>query len=551
MSQAASIPFVGDLRDVKVRRAVFLLFLIIVIAAALRRVAQHAASLHVLSVGAAQAACFVLILCACIAAISARRMRYSEWSPPLRITARGVGAAFLVQAVCDAVGPFAQPPNLMFGDGRYETFFLYGTALALISGVAAMWRPSFLIPLFLYYASWRAFLARISGIEIAPTDYLGTLDLGLFLAIGGLTTWALTTHELGARWLKYCRWLFGAEPGPDVRSTVQNLVWACGVGAHLGSYFWSAVAKIGVGGDEPLTWIFHNPTQLSIVIGLERGDNPLAQWPHLLQALWDGMASTAPFLNAFVLGLQLLAPLAALSPWLLAAFCLLYDMFHGGVYLTLGALFHFWIIANLFIAKAATTLRVSGFTFDMKITMVLSVFLAQFAFNTNYLGWLDGGKLAMPHIYAHTRDGRDVAVPGNYFGIFSYPIGHPSVFIPRGHFPVLIGGGADNREAWEDALSCGDMIGQEDTGSFEPVRDLVRRTDRLMRTNPRLKSDNLYYFYPHHLPSNPLAYTEFNRLKINDIIGYDYVVDSVCLSLENGQLVRDVRKSSRIPINIR
>jgi len=342
------------------------------------------------------------------------------------------------------------------------------------------------------------------------------------------------------------------DAAPEVRRKAQDLIWACAVGAHLGSYLWSGVAKILVGGDEPLTWILQNPTQISILIGLERGDNPFAQWPGVVQLLWDGVASIAPLMNALVLGVQLLAVIAALSPAVLATLCLLYDLFHVGVYLTLGALFHFWIITNLFIARAAGSLHRTGFSTSTKVTMVLSVFLAQFIFSTNYLGWLDGGKLAMPHFYAHTTDGRDVPIPGNYFGIFSYPIGHPSIFIPNDHFPVLIGGGSDDRETWEDALSCGPKVSEhQETGSFASVTDLVQRTDRLMRAKPGLKSHNLYYFYPHHLPSNPLAYEEFNKLTIDDIAAYVYVVDSVCLDLKDGRLVRDVRKSSRTVIQVR
>jgi len=112
--------------------------------------------------------------------------------------------------------------------------------------------------------------------------------------------------------------------------------------------------KMHVGGADPFFWMMHNPTQNSILIGLERGDNPLALWPHLLQALSDGIAWGQPSLNVFVFGLQLLAPLAATSVSVLSVFCLLFDIFHVGVYLTLGALFFFWIAMNFVIVAAAS-----------------------------------------------------------------------------------------------------------------------------------------------------------------------------------------------------
>jgi hypothetical protein len=49
---------------------------------------------------------------------------------------------------------------------------------------------------------------------------------------------------------------------------------------------------------------------------------------------------------------------------------------------------------------------------------------------------------------------------------------------------------------------------------------------------------------------NPFEYQAFNALKMSDIVAYDYRVDSVCLSLKDGKLQRDVRKtwSVRVPV---
>jgi hypothetical protein len=71
-----------------------------------------------------------------------------------------------------------------------------------------------------------------------------------------------------------------------------------------------------------------------------------------------------------------------------------------------------------------------------------------------------------------------------------------------------------------------------------------------MRRHPIIKNDNLYYFYPHHMLPNPWVFTEFNRLGIEDIVAYKYEVDSVCLSLEDGRLVRDVKRASDFYIDL-
>jgi hypothetical protein len=46
------------------------------------------------------------------------------------------------------------------------------------------------------------------------------------------------------------------------------------------------------------------------------------------------------------------------------------------------------------------------------------------------------------------------------------------------------------------------------------------------------------------------VFTEFNGLRIDDIVGYKYSVESVCFSLENGRLVRDVRKASEFSVTL-
>ena len=71
-----------------------------------------------------------------------------------------------------------------------------------------------------------------------------------------------------------------------------------------------------------------------------------------------------------------------------------------------------------------------------------------------------------------------------------------------------------------------------------------------MRDHPYIKENNLYYFYPQHMLPNPFVFTEFNRLRIDDIVAYKYVVESVCLSLDNGKLVRDVRRQNEYEVRI-
>jgi hypothetical protein len=495
---------------------------------------------------------FVAVVAAFAAAFAFVSIRYADMSAPLRITMRGIGVIVFVQVLFDALGPFPGPANILFADHGPTLYFRYAAILGVVAGTAALWRPAFLVPLFLYYVGWRELIGTLSGIAVSDTDYLGMLDVGYFSTVGTLIVICVTSPWALERFPFLRSLLAGSDGVEATRLRSFGLIWACAVGAHLGSYFWSGAMKIRVGGDDPLTWILQNPTQTAIILGLERGDNPLALWPGLLQSVWDGIIGGQPFMNAIILGLQLLAPLAALSAPVLSAFCLLFDVFHGGVYFTLGALFFFWIAVNLVIVAAARALQRDGFTPAMKIVMALTAVLGHYVFYTNYLGWLDSGKLVSPKFYAITGDNRAVEAPSNYFGIYSYTIAQAAMYIPDDHFKFRLAGNSRDVKSWQDARTCDPQtVHHQDSGvSLAAVKAMVLDTDRLMRQHPEVKNENLFYFYPHHMLPNPWVFTDFNKLRIDDIVGYEYVVDSVCLSLKDGRLQRDVHKHSTFRIDL-
>jgi hypothetical protein len=175
-----------------------------------------------------------------------------------------------------------------------------------------------------------------------------------------------------------------------------------------------------------------------------------------------------------------------------------------------------------------------------------------YAFYTNRLGWLDTAKLVSPTFYAVTRDNRRVEAPSNYFGIFSYTIAQAAMYIPDGHFKFKLAGNASDVESWKDGTACAPVtVDHQDTGvTLDAVKQMVIDTDQLMRNHPMVKNNNLYYFYPHHMLPNPWVFTDFNDLKIADIVGYEYDLDSVCLTLKEGRLDRDVHKHSTFRIDL-
>ena len=118
---------------------------------------------------------------------------------------------------------------------------------------------------------------------------------------------------------------------------------------------------------------------------------------------------------------------------------------------------------------------------------------------------------------------------------------------------MRLGGNTYNRTDWVDGQTCGpDVRHEQNTGvTFATIESMVRAGDAAMRQAPLVKDANLFYLYPHHMVSNPLMYGAFNSLSMDDIVGYRYSVESVCLGLKDGKLTRDVRKRTDFEIDVR
>ena len=495
---------------------------------------------------------FVLTVFCVLAAIPFIGVRYTDFPWLLRAVVRGIGIVVLAQVLFDAFGPIPPAPNVIFGEANAHALFFRWTALiGVLAGVAAMWRPVFLLPLFYYYITWRLLIGPRTGIWVTETDYLAMLDGGAFGVIGGIVAVTVTSDWV----LKRAAWLRGLMqdiPPAVLRQKVCALVWAIIVGAHLGNYFWSGVAKLLAGWPEPWTWPLANPTQNAILFGLDRGDNPLATFPTLLQFSWDTIRDYGIAFNFFVLVAQLLSPFAILRRRWLLGFTLLFDVFHIGVYMTLGALFHFWIAVNLIIYSSVWRAEERDITPVMKVVCILAALFGPTVFYTNWLGWLDVAKLVSPQFYAVTQDGREIWMTPVYFGIYSYTIAQGATYTPPDHFASQIPRDK-HLEGWHDAISCGPRTVPEQTrgSTLGAIERLVRETHQFMQRHPAIKNNNLYYFYPHHMQPNPWVFTEFNRLRLEEIVGYKYVVDSVCLTLEDGRLRRDVRKRDEFYFDVR
>jgi len=141
----------------------------------------------------------IVVVAAVVAALALRHIRYDDLTSALRITTRWVGIFISLQVLFDALGPFPGPPNILFGDQGPTLYFRYVAIVGVFAGCAALWRPSFLIPLFLFYVGRRELIGTLSGIPVVDTDYLGLLDVGYFSTLGALVTIGVTSSWVRER----------------------------------------------------------------------------------------------------------------------------------------------------------------------------------------------------------------------------------------------------------------------------------------------------------------------------------------------------------------
>jgi len=481
------------------------------------------------------------------AALAFRTYRYHEIWTPIRVLLQGTGLVFFVQCLFDAFHPASFVSNVFTGSYT-DARVLIG--LAILSGILAWRRPAFLLPLLLAYFMFRHRAPAAYGLPATTLDFTTPLDVGAFSILCLLAARAYDALQQSP----FKRVMQSVRLPEDPQHSVgfKKVLWGLVVGMHLGNYFHSALAKIRVGGGDPLFWVSHNPTERAIAIGLHRFNNPLSQWPWAVDAAYATLHEYHLAFNVFVLGVQLFSPLSVLSRRSLALFTLCFDLLHLGIYGALGAFFFLWIALNLIILASVSRIEKDDYTWDIKITAMATAVIGYLSFSTAQLGWLDGAKVVREVFYARTTDGVLTPAPPAMFGLFAYQIGHGDLYVPDGHFKVRFGGNVDDRRDWEDADTCGPKVAREQffAPSMEGVHRLVQDADRQLLQRPAVKQLGLFYAYPHHMPTNPTAFDAFNRLEMRKVASYLYVVESACLKVTGGRPVERIDKRSEFPINV-
>ena len=414
-----------------------------------------------------------------------------------------------------------------------------------------LWRPS-LGALGMLGAMWqRDSLSSIFGASLSQTEFWPLPELVLFLVIS-----AGIANRLSCA--KYTSAAFKLLPievkNRSISMTFLEKMAIVAIAIHFSNYFWSGVKKLFLG-ENLFSWVLMNETWNLTLVADIMGQLPIAFNPDLTSTAILLAQKYVVYLNLFTIITQLAAIFAGFKVKQMIWLTLLFDISHIGIWLLSGIFFYKWIILNLAIVVALAHIREKIIPKEMTIIFVGMVFCAPALFFVAALGWWDTRAYNHEQFFAITNDGKEYAIPTNYWGSFSVHYAQSrrirdksDGFWPTGTSAIIFG-----QDNMIKANECNfklpspdekDIVDKVFSTDENPVTNHVRLHHQYIIEN--VDSDGLinYDLHPHHIPSNPINFREFSALDKRTIIAYRYVNEAICIKFNNGKVNYSVRRAN-------
>jgi len=481
---------------------------------------------------------------ALVAALVFVNTRYADFNSLLKACMRASAVGLVVLLAIEI-------PDYSLGHPEGAAALAYVNNMyfvALACAIVGMFRPAFIIPTVIYLSATRHLVDDISGLIMSTLDIRYMLDMALYLAALGIFV-----VKIGPR---IHPWLAAPER--------QSEIVGVGMGLHLANYFWSGIAKVVIG-PTPWYWAFENQTANQIPYTIESGILPLGHIPWLSQLAYDTLSFFNTPLNAFIVLVQLFAILCVLKVSWLKVTSILFDLLHIGIYVFGGLFFWPWIWNNLTIWWAARSQK-QGLQINTKVACTTAILLGAPFLHVNsaaWLAWFDVADARQVYFEAVTRDGRAVKTPSAFFSSHSYSISHGYVghHDVEGQYTGTTLASSLTLERNEKSGTCTAPSSFKETNYVETDAQRLARQATLqnfltfhhnkMRTREAAVGRGSWYFHAHHHPSNPFLYEQFNALSLNDVIGYNLVLESVCHSMKDGHVEKKVLARTTEYYNVR
>ncbi len=443
-----------------------------------------------------------------------------------------------------AIEPFTMPRVGLPPGHPAIIFHEHARWAALALGALGLWRPGFV-----WGAAMLLFLQRelnptVSGFYFSSLDIRNVAEVLVWVMAGlclltGLARWRWARERLGL----------------DEATTRRALLFviAAGIGAHLGNYFWSALAKVAMDGG-PLSWLLHNDLRGHMLGSIEKRILPYYASPALTQAVWDafGWLNRPMVIASFALQcFALAAPWR--RRWLMGA-TLAFDFFHLFIFASLGLFFFKWICLNIIIFLTVRSMREEEWNRGAALVAIAFVLGGAAFFRTAMLAWYDSGSFVSPYFEAEMDDGSRLRVPSAFFASSSYQVSQGRMYIPPGsrHFTYYHFGSTRRWADYQTQARCELPVRPADTpaqfGPLERVGAFVAEAHRIALARADSRGVFNWWPYPHHHVPWPFVEEPFYKADKRRVVAYHYVLESICQTMENGRVKRHVVLREEWPV---
>jgi|GEM_PF-1308978 len=466
-------------------------------------------------------------------------LRISALATGPRIFVRG---AAVFMALYMALEPFAVPYAAMPPEHPAVQFHAHARWIACALAVLGWWRLGGLFGSAALLWMMRELQTTLTGFYFSTLDIRTAYETFVFVTLGlGLT------YGLAAR----ARWRTALGLDRHTCEKAAMFVIAAAIGAHLGNYLFSGLAKLVLDGGV-LSWVFDNRLYDGIPGAMEKGTLITAGSPVLTQALYDTMRLLWLPMNVAALLLQLAVPVAIQRRRWLIWTTIGYDIFHLAVYVALGLFFWKWIAVNTIIVVTLARLSDKDWTVACRRICLVFVLAGPLVFRIATLAWYDTPGFASPYFQAELSDGRTMRVPNAWFLSSSYQVSQGRIFWPdgkeaEGHFNPSIWGSVLTHEDLMAGRECREPATRAaPDGSYGTLRNAAEFVQLQHVAMERRWLD--YRLLPHHHMPSPFLAEPFAEADPGDVRRYDLVLESVCLSVDNGELKRQIMKRDVWPL---
>ncbi|MEB3286054.1 MAG: hypothetical protein VKJ04_00980 [Vampirovibrionales bacterium] len=497
---------------------------------------------------------YVVFSITLILSIVGRRIFYRETPEIFSTPLRTVTLIFAILALVNSIGISSPYSGLTELD-----IILYYTmrGLTFLAGILALFRPSFVLMVFIGYTCLDSFATLFYEVTRPATDWASIWEyatfscMALFGVIGynrALTAWA---SRRDGKWKRYAI---------DSFSFLEFIAFMM-VAVHFSNYFYSFWQKIVLNGGA-LSWVLENPTYLNFVTSDLRGRWPFNDFGVFKEPVYELFRLTNIPGNLFVFAAQAIVLLAFFRTKFIVWLSVVYDAMHLLIFLAAGILFYKWVALNLAIAYTFKRFD-SRRTIPLatKILATLTILIAPLFFTVFKLGWYGTNGFHNIKIEAINKSGQMAEVPPSFWMAHSYVISTGDYAFDMGPSYPYRGGGTLDYKLAKPSWNCSlkPIPPDEKLNRYAFKKAIIHskaNLEHMIRTHHDFALENLsskgQYNSLHidHVWYSPSYFRAFNTLDLKQVVAYKVTSYTACVTKEEYPYQVDYKKQGQLLVEL-